>query len=191
MNTEKQQPNSLSASLTEEIRELYVQGVSDNAGNRVYPSIETLASDFNVAKVTLFRRAKSQDWRTQRAIFEQRLSQEKDSKRLETLIKESVEFDSRNLNLAKAMQGQVTHLIRLAAQEIQDNDLRRPFTPVGLERLANAVIAIQKVGKLALGETTENTSINATVSNESAIREVHEFLDELTEIKRNGGKSLH
>lgn len=191
MNTEKQQPNSLSASLTEEIRELYVQGVEDNAGNRVYPSIETLASDFNVAKVTLFRRAKSQDWRTQRAIFEQRLSQEKDSKRLETLIKESVEFDSRNLNLAKAMQGQVTHLIRLAAQEIQDNDLRRPFTPVGLERLANAVIAIQKVGKLALGETTENTSINATVSNESAIREVHEFLDELTEIKRNGSKSLH
>ena len=127
----------------------------------------------------------------QRALFEQRLAKEKDAQRVQNLVKESVEFDSRNLNIAKAMQGQVTHLIRLAAQEIQENELRRPFSPVALERLAGAVMSIQKIGRLALGETTENTQINGTISQESAIRTVHEFIDELTELKRKGSRTLN
>ena len=186
MSEEKTKPRSLDATLQEELRELYVQGITDVNGNRNYASIESLAKDYNVAKVTLFRKAKAHNWKEQRALFEQRLATEKDSQRLH-----DVEFDSRNLNIAKHMQGQVTHLIRLAAQEIREHETRRPFTPVGLERLANAVVAIQKIGRLALGETTENTKISGTITNESTLRSVHEFLDELTEAKRKGSRTIN
>ena len=191
MSDNKNKPKPIDATLKEELRELYVQGIQDINGNRQYPSIEQLVKDHNVAKVTLFRKSSSEDWKGQRALFEQRLAKEKDAQRVQNLVKESVEFDSRNLNIAKAMQGQVTHLIRLAAQEIQENELRRPFSPVALERLAGAVMSIQKIGRLALGETTENTQINGTISQESAIRTVHEFIDELTELKRKGSRTLN
>ena len=191
MSDNKNKPKPIDATLKEELRELYVQGIQDVNGNRQYPSIEQLSKDHNVAKVTLFRKSSSEDWKGQRALFEQRLAKEKDAQRVENLVKESVEFDSRNLNIAKAMQGQVTHLIRLAAQEIQENELRRPFSPVALERLAGAVMSIQKIGRLALGETTENTQVNGTISQESAIRTVHEFIDELTEAKRKGSGTLN
>jgi len=191
MSDEKIKPKPIDATLKEQLRELYVQGIQDVNGNRQYPSIEQLATDHNVAKVTLFRKSSSENWKGQRALFEQRLAQKKDAERVENLVKESVEFDSRNLNIAKALQGQVTHLIRLAAQEIQDNELRRPFSPVALERLAGACMSIQKIGRLALGETTENTQINGTINNESAIRTVHEFIDELTDLKRKGSGTLN
>lgn len=186
MSDKKNKPNPINATIKEELRELYVQGIQDAQGHRQYPSIEQLAQDHNVAKVTLFRKSSSEDWRGQRALFEQRLGQKNDAERLENLIKESVAFDSRNLNIAKAMQGQVTHLIRLAAEEIQANETRRPFTPVGIERLANAVLAIQKIGRLALGESTENTQINGSITNDSEVREINDFIDELFEAKRNG-----
>ena len=96
--------NKPTASILEEIRELYVTGTEDATGDRVYPSIESLAKDFNVAVVTLFRKSREGDWKEQRQIFERKLAEEKDAKKREIMVKESVEFDARNLNLAKAMQ---------------------------------------------------------------------------------------
>lgn len=191
MTDNKTSPNILTPDLTERIRQEYVQGVTNDQGERVYPSIDTLTEKHNVAKATLFRRSQSQDWKSQRTRFEFELSQKKDSVKRDELAKESIHFDGRNLNLAKALQQQISHLLQSAMREITDNQLRRPFSPVALERLANALLVTQKVGRLALGDSTENTSINATITQESAVREVYEFIDELTNAKRSSGKSLH
>ena len=50
--------NKPTPSLIEQIRDLYVTGTDNKLGERVYPSIESLAEDFNVGKVTLFSKAK-------------------------------------------------------------------------------------------------------------------------------------
>tara|TARA_Y100000593_G_scaffold94776_1_gene195937 strand:- start:10627 stop:11202 length:576 start_codon:yes stop_codon:yes gene_type:complete len=191
MENEKTSPNTLTPDLTEKLRQEYVQGVTNEKGERVYPSIDVLVAKHNVAKATLFRRSQSQDWKGQRTRFELELAQQKDTAKRDELAKESINFDGRNLNLAKALQTQISHLLQNAMREIADNNLRRPFTPVALERLANALSVTQKIGRLSLGDSTENTSINATITQESAVREVYEFIDELANAKRSGGESLH
>jgi len=185
MTIEKTSPNTLTPDLTELLRQEYVQGVNNDKGERVYPSIDVLVEKHNVAKASLFRRAKSQNWREQRNRFELELSQQKDVEKRTELAKESINFDGRNLNLAKALQQQISHLIQRGMQEINENPALRPFNPVALERLANALLVTQKVGRLSLGDSTENTSINATITQESAVREVYEFIDELANAKRS------
>tara|TARA_R110000796_G_scaffold172100_2_gene289090 strand:+ start:203 stop:790 length:588 start_codon:yes stop_codon:yes gene_type:complete len=182
---EKTSPNTLTPDLTELLRQEYVQGVTNDKGERIYPSIDVLVEKHNVAKASLFRRAKSQNWREQRNRFELELSQQKDVEKRNELAKESINFDGRNLNLAKALQQQISHLIQRGMQEINENPVLRPFNPVALERLANALLVTQKVGRLSLGDSTENTSINATITQESAVREVYEFIDELANAKRS------
>ena len=183
--------NKPTASILEEIRELYVTGTENQTGDRVYPSIQSLAKDFNIAEVTLFRKAKDGDWKEQRQIFERKLAEEKDAKKRDMMVKESVEFDARNLNLAKAMQGQITHLISQGARAIQQNNTAKPFSPESLTKLATALISVQKIGRLALGDTTENTRINAEFNDESTARQVDEILAEIAEAKRNSEKAVH
>ena len=43
MSDNKNKPKPIDATLKEELRELYVQGIQDVNGNRQYPSIEQLA----------------------------------------------------------------------------------------------------------------------------------------------------
>lgn len=187
-DSQKKKPT---ADILEEIRELYVTGTEDSSGNRVYPSIQRLAEDFKVAEVTLFRKAKSGDWKEQRQIFEKKLAEEKDAKKRELMVKESVDFDARNLNLAKAMQGQITHLISQGARSIQQNNTAKPFSPESLTKLATALMTVQKVGRLALGDTTDNTRINAEFNDEATARQVDEILAEIAEAKRNSEKAIH
>ena len=183
--------NKPTPSLIEQIRDLYVTGTDNKLGERVYPSIESLAEDFNVAKVTLFRKAKDGDWKEQRQIFEKKLAEEKDAKKREVLVKESVEFDARNLNLAKAMQGQITHLLSQGARLIQQNNTAKPFSPESLTKLATALISVQKIGRLALGDTTDNTRINAEFSDDATAKQVDELLEQIAEAKRNSEKAVH
>ena len=181
----------LTLDLAETIRQEYVSGITDENGTRTYPSIDYLVEKHNVAKATLFRRMKAQNWKSQRTKFELELSQKKDIHKRDELAKESINFDGRNLNLAKAIQQQVSHLLQGAMREIAQDQRRRPFTPVALERLANALSITQKIGRLSLGESTENNSVHATINQESAVREVYEFIDELTDAKRTSSKSTH
>tara|TARA_R100001460_G_scaffold2629_1_gene8394 strand:- start:23027 stop:23599 length:573 start_codon:yes stop_codon:yes gene_type:complete len=183
--------NKPTASRLEEIRELYVTGTEDATGDRVYPSIESLAKDFNVAVVTLFRKAREGDWKEQRQIFEKKLAEEKDAKKREMMVKESVEFDARNLNLAKAMQGQITHLLSQGARAIASNNTAKPFSPESLTKLATALISVQKIGRLALGDSTDNTRIDAQFNDENTARQVDEILEQLAEAKRNSEKAIH
>ena len=107
------------------------------------------------------------------------------------LVKESVEFDARNLNLAKAMQGQITHLLSQGARLIQQNNTAKPFSPESLTKLATALISVQKIGRLALGDTTDNTRINAEFSDDATARQVDELLEQIAEAKRNSEKAVH
>ena len=78
----------LDAGLSEEIRQLYVQGV-DTDGVRSYPSIDQLSQDYGVSKATLFRRSSDQGWKDQRSIFETQLAAELDAQRRNELVKEA------------------------------------------------------------------------------------------------------
>ena len=179
----------LDAGLSEEIRQLYVQGV-DTDGVRSYPSIDQLSQEHGVSKATLFRRASDQGWKDQRSIFETQLAAELDAQRRNELVKEAGEFDKNNIRLAQALQSQIGGVVRHNIESRQTNPRLGPLSPDALTQLAQALVTVQRIGRLALGDSTEITKVDATINN-NAIEEAYKFLDELTDAKRGSEPIVH
>ena len=105
---------------------------------------------------------------------------------VKNLAEESKRFDNTSINLAMALLGTVAQAIRKNSTEITRG--RRGLIPSQLNALANTAMNAQKIAKLALGETTENVNLNATLQRDT-YAEAMELLDELENIKRTSSDS--
>jgi hypothetical protein len=64
--------------------------------------------------------------------------------------------------------------------------------PHQLNSLANVALTAQKISKVALGESTENISINAEIGNTETFRRAMELLDTVAEQRRSeSSPALH
>ena len=196
----------LSANDWSEARVLYVQGFVDDTGERQYMTLEALARKFKVNIATVHRHSKEEGWREQRAIFEQKLSQEIDEQKRKQLSEEAVEFDANSLKLAKALQADIVRLMRLAQSERQryeamlqawhekreqafrdGEDFVQQFpaqpsilTSNGINQLASALEKTHKTGRLALGESTENRNVSGTISaTDEGLAEAFDIIERL------------
>ena len=174
----------LTDTIKEEIRNLYVQGI-DEDGSRVLFTLDALAKKYDIAQSTLYRHAQSEGWKVQQEQFQHDYLNELDESRQKMLVKESKKFDSDTLSVSKALLGQIGQFI--AKAHASDS-----FSPTLINTIAEATIKIQRIGKLSLGESTENMSLNAKVQDTSAFRETMELLDEVAEQRREvGSKPVH
>ncbi len=169
------------AETIEKIRQAYVAGVETPDG-RDYPSIEVLSKQYKIPAITLFRRSAKENWREQRVKFTEKLQQDIDQAKQKQLIKENKDFDTNNLSIAKRLQDEIVSVLNLSEKKREEGIEKPMLNPSSLYSLGMALQTCQKVGRLALGETTENTSI----SNKSTVRETFELIDEIV---RNGSRS--
>jgi hypothetical protein len=171
------------------IRNLYVQGMSDEQGNRTTYTLDQLYKEHNVAKSTLYRVAQKENWKLERDKFQEKYLADLDAQRTKDLTEESKKFDINSLNLAKALMATVGQNIRSNTENI--NNGNKHFQPSQLHALANAALASQKLAKLALGETTENVNLNANLQDE-AFREAMDLLDSIADGRRESDdKAVH
>ena len=75
--------------------------------NRIFATLRALALDHGVAERTLYKRSTDEAWLEQKEIFQQKLQVEIDEGKRKEIAKQSIDFDSRNLQLAKVIQNQV------------------------------------------------------------------------------------
>ena len=175
----------LTPTLKEKIRNKYVQGVDGEQGERILFSLDALAQEYKIGKSTLYRHAKKENWKVQHDQFQQEYLTELDENRKKELITESKKFDATTLNISKALLGQIGQSIKKAQSEDK-------LSPSMLNVLAEATYKVQRVAKLALGEATDNMSLNAKVQDTTAFREAMELLDEVAEQRRDSdSKPLH
>tara|TARA_Y100000114_G_C11734588_1_gene315450 strand:- start:500 stop:1066 length:567 start_codon:yes stop_codon:yes gene_type:complete len=177
--------------IAEQIRNKYVQGIETSTGERKYFTIEALAIEFRVAKSTLYKYAQKEEWKQQQERFQREYLQKLDAERQDFLVEESKQFDSNALRIAKILMNEVGLAINENNQK-RINNAGETFTPIMLQQLANASLQAQKLGKLALGETTENLKLNAEISETDAFREAMELLDTVAESRRESNdQSVH
>ena len=175
----------LTDSLKEKLRNLYVQGRSDETGDRILFSLEELAQKHGVAQSTLYRHAKNESWKMAQEQFQQEYLNELDQKRQKELVKESIKWDGTTLKISKALLGQIGTMINKTQKE-------NKFTPHMINQLCEATYKIQRVAKLALGEATVNMNLNAKVQDTTAFREAMELLDEVADERRGSDiSSVH
>ena len=134
---------------------------------------------------TLYRWAQKESWKAQQERFHQEYIEKLDAERQKELIHESKQFDSNALRVAKFLLNEVGISLSMNSQQrTQDPQSTKLLTPQAVAQLSNAALSAQKLGKLALGESTENMKLNAEISDTDAFREAMELLDTVAEQRR-------
>lgn len=137
------------------IKILYIEGIN-NDGKIVFPSFRELSEQCSVKYGYLKQHAASENWTKQREIYSTKLALNRLQKKSGLLASESVEFDSKTLELAKAGILQIKAIF-LAHKKLMKKAKREKQTiplldPKVLDNLSRALMNFQKIGKLALEE---------------------------------------
>ena len=114
--SKKTQDTKITETKKIQIRNDFVQGIEDENGMRRYPTLDELHKKYIVAKSTLYRLAKKEQWRFEREKFQQGLVAKLDEKKIEEKANESEKFDNTSITLAKSLMatvGQAINKMRL------------------------------------------------------------------------------
>lgn len=173
--TKKTTRTKLTEELKTQLRTEFVQGIELKSGERKHFSIEDLIKKYNVAPATLYRASQSEGWKALREQYNIELQEELNKQRAKKQAKESIKFDDRLLVKANELINQVTFYLNI--NEDAMNMGGKPFPPTQFLSLCNALLTAQKLGKISMGEITENINVNSTVKEAEAFNSIMELLD--------------
>lgn len=185
------------------LRQQFVEGFPTNAdepdGARDWPNLRELSERTNVPYERIREWAAKERWTDLRLAHQTELVKARKLKRAETLGKESVEFDTRNLDLAKlgvrlvgsrmteiARDAQAQAERRRQAEEDMRNGLpvdysalRSAINSRELETLGKAAQMFQEIGMKALGTDIERMEISGQINHDVQIEQTISVAQEL------------
>ena len=142
----------------EVIRRDYVQGYVREDGTRFSdPRYADVAMKHGVSESTIRKVGANENWPDQRNMFRTRMEHAQSERRIDALADTIVKFDGECASTATALlsiiRGKMTQVVAVDASG------RRDVTAStgDLQALASALVKAQTVGRLAMGESTENT----------------------------------
>ena len=182
-------PKALTGELAEEIRIKFVQGIDTGTSERKYYTLDALALEYKVSRSTLYKKAQREGWKSQQERFNEEYLQKLDATRQKELVEESKKFDSSALSIAKIILNEVGLALSENAQNRVMSNGKALLSAQHLQQLSQTAAQAQKLGKLALGESTENMKLNAEVTDTDAFREAMELLDTVAVQRREADDS--
>jgi len=173
--------------LKEQIKREFIEGYLNDDDTREYPSLDLLSKRHNVARNTIYRNARKEDWQADKNKFQTRLEKKVNTNRVNNLAEEAKRLDRNCLQIAQAMLGRVAKRITEATQEEQQNG-KEVLSSQELRELSHTTQNAQKIGKLALGEAQEISKVSADVQAPESYQNVIRELEELARQKASYGK---
>ena len=116
-------------------------------------SIKRLSTKYKVSENALEKRAGREKWAESRRKMSEQVTTSADAKIIETKVDELAEFNASDLKIAKALRAQIASHIRAAQTR------NTPMDANQIRTLTAASEAAQRIGRLALGASTENSSV--------------------------------
>lgn len=117
-------------------------------------TLAQVARDFGLTDSAVEKRSEREEWARLRRETSETVSRAA-SERIEAeRAKELAAWNDADLRVARALRGQVVAAINSAVNNA------KPLRPADVRGLASAAEAAQRIGRLALGATTENTGIS-------------------------------
>lgn len=185
---DKENPkDKLSDDIKLKIRNDYVHGV-DDGGDKIFVTLDELIKKYNVAQSTVYRVARSEQWKVQKEQLQQEYLQKLDRKRTAEMAEEAKRFDNNSISLAKGVYATIGHIIAKNNTDIKEG--KNGLPPTQINALANAATVAQRLAKLALGEATHNINANLKETNDS-FRRAMELLDEVEHSRSQGDGATH
>jgi hypothetical protein len=179
-------------------REIYVHGEANEDGELVYPTVAVISKRVKIGVQTIRNACAAENWQDDRRSYEEEYRRRRDGQLLEQKLQAIVAFDKYCFDAARSIQNHIVGFMQdkyremefvRAESEIVPPDetatqrkrrerdrFYNPFNGNTLSQLANTLAVTQKVGRLAVGESTENMN----VTNDSPLlEEAARFLAEL------------
>ncbi len=170
------------------IRNDFVQGV-DGEEKKIFPTLDELCKQYNVAKSTVYRVARSEGWKVQKEQLQAEYIKELDKKRSKDMAKRSMKTDDRTLQLADGVFVTIAQTLQQNNKDLQNN--KKGLAPNQITALAQAIAITQRVSKLALGEATHNIDATINENTNEAFRRAMELLDEVEDSRVRSIQSTH
>jgi len=139
----------------ESIKKDYVEGVEGEDG-LTFPTLINLSEKYNVPMSTLTKRSSMEDWQTERNIYRKKIEDARRDKQAEVMASRAANFDSEVLKIAEAGLKHVQGHFLAAHDAFRESNGRNPMPMNSLETLSRSLERFHRIGRLALGETTEN-----------------------------------
>lgn len=161
--------------------------------------MEDVAHKYGLKFDTLRKRAAREGWTRERQLYAARIERERRNAKVAKLAADSAQFDNTAFKLAQALAGEVAQQIRdinkvrqlrdMKARQAEGDDAAlidaltnpklTPATANRLAALATTLAQAQRIGRLAVGDTTENVgttgAVEVEVSGEVAAKHEHDF----------------
>ena len=168
-------------------RDMFVQGVANDAGELEFPSVASLVGIAGVSKPTLYKIAEREDWKGDRVRVQMAIRSKRDADHAALAVREGNACDELCIKAAKLLLKEV---VRRAA-ELDANGLdpegNRMKSATGL-RLSATVVNAQKIIKLAIGEPTE---INGDFTDDETVRSFEQLLDGISKQRAEISRALN
>ena len=186
----KTDKTKLTETLKNLVRTEFVQGVELKTGEIKQYSIEDLIKKHNLASATLYRASRSEGWKALREQYNNELQERLNEERQNLITQESVKWDDDIFESAKQLRDQAMYYLMINNEAMEAKS--KPFPPSQFLAISNAFLIAQKLGKIALGEITENINVNSTIKEAEGFREIMELLDGVkSERLKSDSDSLH
>jgi len=140
------------------IRQEYVEGIIDNDNNHTWPTMKNLSIKYAIPHAYLRRIASIQKWTEEKQNFITNYEHAKRTERIKFLTKKSIKFDSNCIDIAEEGIEKIKNAIFNADRVVDENGIKILFSIEDLDLLAKTLEKFQKIGRLALGSSTDNVS---------------------------------
>lgn len=139
------------------IKAAYIEGITSNSGERVFPSYEELSGKFEVHAVSIGRIAAKERWADSRKHLAAKIEDRRQEKKSIILANTMAAFDVVCLRATERMIQQITKRL----DQAEDKVAPKPIDMTELRSIAQTLRTTQVIGRLALGDATENAALLA------------------------------
>lgn len=167
-----------------EVRTAFIEGIQEEGQEeKTFMNMVEIAERFNIPVQRVRERGADERWYEQRNEYQLRMAKARQTKRILELSGESVDFDSKSLNVAKLGMAMVTARMSEIARDVKDQQRRRedainqqmqglPVDPEDLETvidakelntLAQSAVMWQQLGQKALGTDIQRMEIQQDI----------------------------
>jgi transposase-like protein len=144
-------------------------------------SIAKLAAKHGVSENALEKRASKGQWADARRRMAEEIVHSADSALIARAVDALTEFNDADVKVAQALRAQVTRNINEAQAAC------KTLPPKTIEALARAAVNAQRIGRLALGMSTENSSVSLDDDDDTFATALAERLERDAQAEAGGG----
>jgi len=142
------------------IKRDYVEGHFDKKNKLVWATLSQLAEKYNVPYTYLRQVSSEQKWSIEKQNYRTNYEHSKQEEKIRYLAKKAAKFDVKCIAIAEAGIHQIETILT-TADNVIDKSGKKVFINIEtLETIAKTLDKFQKIGRLALGSSTDNLSQN-------------------------------